>query len=553
MWYKELYPNRGFQASSEPVLHFGLGAIERLDSLRIIWPDLSYQTLTAVKTNQHLRISPKDTQPWNYASAKVKNQLFTQVNDQLGLNFEHEEDNYTDFNRQKLIPYQISDRGPAVALGDLNDDGLTDVFFGGSKRKRSQTFLQTESGFMRSDFTNLAQDSIKEDVAAHIADFNGEGIHDLLVGSGGGDYYRQMKPLTDSYFVSENSGFALSDLPESFQNASVIAPFDFDADGDLDVFIGNQAITNDFGHMPSCQFLKNNNGRFEEIPLPETDQIGMVTDAVWSDFDADGTEDLIIVGEWMAPLFLKNNGGTLEKVNPLSDNPIGLWQSLIPFDMDQDGDTDYMLGNWGLNSKFTASEKYPLRMYYADFDDNGQTETLLATAKDKNYYPLLSFDELSSQLVSLKKEYTSYKSFGGTSMEALLKKIAPASKPQVFEVSELRSGYLKNDNGRFEFVAFDDPMQIAPIMDFCIYDFDHDGSPEVLAVGNYFGVTPLHGRLDGFSGALIEPDGHIRESHTLGLDLKNVSVRHLNLIPFKEKQYLLVTLNDAKAQVYELN
>ncbi|MDO6515713.1 VCBS repeat-containing protein [Zobellia uliginosa] len=550
--YKELYTVRGFQASSEPILHFGYGKTEKIDSLRIVWPDGTYQTLTDIATNQSLVIQPENTKKFNYSNLRPQQEpLFEKVENNLGIDFQHIEDNYTDFNRQKLIPYQISDRGPATAIGDLNSDGKEDIFFGGSKYIPSQVFVQNDTAFSPWHIGTIANDSIKEDVAAVIGDFNSDGKNDLILGTGGGDFYNKMKPLLNSYYVQNDTGFNAVNLPESFQNTSILAPYDIDGDGDLDLFVGSQAISNDFGKLPESALLLNDNGSFIDQTPDDLKNIGMVTNAIWHDFDADGTKDLIVVGEWMSPSFFKNTKGQLTKIDVVQKNLNGLWQSIVPFDIDNDGDTDYLLGNWGSNTKFKASAEHPMKMYYGDFDKNRQTETITTIEKDGKYYPLEGLDGLSSQLVSLKKKFNTYKSFAGSPIESILDKEA-LKNAKILEVHELRSGFLKNENGRFSFVPFPNELQVSPLMSMLRHDFDGDGKEEVLAAGNYFGVKPYHGRFDSFGGALIKGENNVILSSRIGLDLSQRSVRHLNLLHINGENYLLITINNSNAQIYRL-
>ncbi|BFP41649.1 VCBS repeat-containing protein [Flavobacteriaceae bacterium GF1] len=547
--FKELFLSRGFQASSEPLVHFGLGEITILDSLKIIWPDKSYQTIPKVKANQTLMVSPQDTKPFGTSGPIAKsNPIFIKDTSCLGINFMHKEDNYLDFNREKLIPYRISDRGPAFAKGDLNSDGKTDLFFGGSKFFPSTFYKQLDSSFVKMELPWIQKDSITENITAAIADFNADGANDIIIGNGGGDFYNEAQPLQDRYYLSKENGFQAKDFPKIFQNTSVIAPFDYDQDGDLDVFVGGHTITAKFGEGVNSYVLTNTNGTFE---INKGFQFsGMVTDAIWDDFDQDGNTDLIIVGEWMSPRFFQNKNGTFVETNVLSNS--GLWQSIHPFDIDGDGDMDYLLGNWGLNSKFKASKKYPLRLYFSDFDGNGQTETITAFEKDGKYYTLEGLDGLASQMVSLRKKFNSYQSFAGKSIEELFdpKQLKSA---KIHEVTTLASGYLKNNEGAFEFVSFPNTMQVAPLLDFVSADFDGDGQEEVLAGGNYFGVKPYHGRFDSFPGALIQNENEIVLGNLLGLDFTQKSIRHMETITVNGQDYLLAVFNNGEAEVYKIN
>ncbi len=549
--FKELYTVRGFQASSEPLVHFGFGKLKQVDSVRIIWPDRSTQLLQNIATNQTLHLKPENTSAFDYASLKTKKKiLFTSVTDSLGLDFVHREDAYSDFDREKLIPYQVGDRGPAVAMGDLNDDGKTDLFFGGSKYVPSKIYLQSDSTFIETEYPGIRNDSINEEVTALIADFNKDGKNDLMTGTAGGDFYNKAKPLLDVLYLKEGYTFKASALPELFENTSVLAAYDYDQDGDLDVFAGTQTITASFGKLPSSYLLENNNGTFRIAQ--EFKELGMITAAVWDDFDGDGKKDLIAVGEWMAPTFLKNDGNKLKLVSKTEKDLEGLWQSIIPFDIDGDGDTDYIVGNWGENSKFKASAEVPMKMYYSDFDNNGQTETIVTTAKDGKYYPLMGLDALASQVVSFRKKYQSYRDFAGQSIEDILSE-EQLNKSKILKVTTLKTGYLRNNSNSFDFVSLPRDFQVAPVLSFCKFDFDQDGADEVVAGGNYFGVQPFHGRLDSFNGALIKTKNDIIPGEQIGLKFAGKSIRNLSVISLNGKYYLLATPNDDRLQVYELN
>ena len=548
--YKELQTTRGFQSSSEPIIHFGFKNLAAADSLVVVWPDNSYQTIRNVKTNQTLKIKAiAGRKKFNYNTLQPKTlNIFTRVENNLGLNFTHQENDFVDFTAQKLIPYKRSDRGKATAIGDLNGDGLDDVFFGNARGKEAQIYLQNKNGFSTKNYADISKDSIFEDASAVIGDFNNDKINDLFIATGNGE---NAQDLLNRLYIGNN--LTKNSLPDIRQNASVVKSFDYDTDGDLDLFIGYNSTTNRFGSMPNCYLLNNNKGVFTIVQNKTFEKIGMITDAVFSDFNADGKTDIIVVGEWMSPKFFANKNGQFSDVTPtVSPEKLnGLYQAIIPFDIDKDGDLDYVLGNWGNNSKFKASTTFPMKMYYDDFDKNEDFETIVAIEKNGKYYTTLGLDELAEQFSGmLKKKFTSYKSFAGKFLEEVFDPQILA-KATLFEVHNLKSGYLKNNKGVFTFMPFDNKLQISPIT--CFAKCTFNGNAEsIFAAGNYFGTTPFHARLDGFSGALISSNKNIFLGHQIGIDLTQKAVRQLNILNFNNKKYLVVSINNKKAEVYQL-
>lgn len=552
MQFKELYTVRGFQASSEPIIHFGFGDAQEIDSIRIVWPNNKTQKLIDVKVNQTLEISPNNPTKFISEDRKSTQRMFIEIDpSEVGLIFLHKEDAYTDFDRLKLLPYQQSDRGPATAIGDINNDGLEDIFFGGSKRIPAQFFIQTKRRFVKHFIPEILKDSIKEDIDAVIADFNLDGKSDLFIGTGGADFYGKSDALLDSYYSSGPEEFVPSEIENYYENAACVKDFDFDRDGDMDLFVGNESVSNAFGKPPKSYLLVNQNGKLVPGQKDLFETLGMVTDAVWDDYNNDGWIDLIVVGEWMEPLFLMNNKSKFERYKPLRSKLGGLWQSISAFDIDKDGDMDYLLGNWGLNSKFRASEQFPLIMYYHDFDNNGASETVIAIEKMDEYYPIDGLDGLASQIPSIRKRFTNYQSFAGRRVDEIFSH-DQLNSATLYNAHTLASGYLKNNGGQYSFVQFPLELQVAPIMAQLKFDFDSDGNEEVLVGGNYFGVQPFHGRYGSFSGSLVKSDKSFLKGNSIGLSFFNCSVRNFRILHFNSKEYLLVTINDGAAQIYEI-
>ncbi|TRX25365.1 hypothetical protein FNW25_09210 [Flavobacterium franklandianum] len=552
MQYKELQTTRGFQSSSEPIIHFGYGKASSIDSLVVIWPDKTSQTLKKVKTNQTLTIKPNaNRKAFDYRKLHpAVLPVFKKVENNLGIDFIHQENDYTDFLAQKLIPYQHSDRGPATAIGDLNGDGKEDLFFGGAKGKKAAIYIQNAAGFTKKPSAVIENDSIYEDASAVIGDFNNDKINDLFVASGGGE---NPANLDSRLYLNKNNQLSKAAFPILTQNAAVVKAFDYDNDGDLDLFIGNNSKNNIFGSTPDCYLLNNNKGVFTIVENKIFAKTGMVTDATVTDFNKDGKSDLILVGEWMKPRFYTNKNGKFQDVTEtvLPEKLNGLWQSIQSFDIDHDGDEDYLLGNWGMNSKFKASNEFPMKMYYDDFDANWSFETIVAIEKNGKYYTTMGLDELAEEFSGmLKKKFNTYGSFAGKPLEQVFDQKMLA-KAKLFEVHNLKSGYLRNDKGKYTFVPFSNKMQVGPIN--CFVKSKFDGvKEEVFAAGNYFGVTPYHSRFDGFSGALIKDEKTIYLGNQVGIDLSQKAARHLDILTFNNKKYLLVTINNKKAEVYEL-
>jgi len=553
--YQQLFTTKGFQSSSEPALFFGLDTVAKIDSLLVIWPDRTYQKLLNVKRNQTLIIKPdvkRDT--FHGFASKSTKKWFAVAEDNFGLVYDHKENEFNDFDRQKLIPYRISDRGPAVVVGDVDGNGLEDVFFGGVKFDPAQLFLQKKTGFERVENLFPKEEDGVEETDACLVDVNGDGALDLFAVSGGGEFYAKMNPLLDRLFLNDGKGNLIkqADFPKYFENGTVVRPIDFDKDGDVDLFVGSGAFSYDFGKIPDSYLLENKGGKFEIKNENAFKNLGMITDAVWTDFDGDGSEDLIVVGEWMSPVFLKNNQSNFENVSKtyLANPTNGLWQSILEFDLDGDGKSEYLLGNWGLNTKFTASEKYPLKMYYGDLDENGSKETVVAIARKDKYFPIPGLDELSAQMESLKKKFTDYHSFAGKTIEEVFGNTLP--KANLLTVNELASGYLKKINEKYQFFPFEKSLQTAPITKMLAYDFNQDGKKEVLLGGNYFGVKPYHGRFDSFAGAILSSGGKIIHATELGINFAQKQVRGLNIIKINQVDYLLVTFNNHETELYSL-
>lgn len=553
IYHKELYTMRGFQSSSEAVVHIGLGDETRIDSVVVEWSATLKQTFDQITIDQriHLEYDSSEARP-NYIhrekDKKSSPAYFNRIEENLGIDYTHRENDYVDYNRHKLIPYQLSDRSPALAVGDLNGDQLDDIYIGNAKYAPAALYVHTADGFEQSESRLLSTDSLTEDMSAFISDIDADGRRDLFVATGGGEYYGKSEPLRDRLYLHTTTpdAFAKATLPDAYSDAAVSLPYDYDRDGDEDILVGVAAYSDDFGEMPDSYFLRNTNGTFERVDHPALSGIGMVRDAVATDFDQDGLTDLIIVGEWMSPVFLRNTKEGLTDVSStlLPSALGGLWQSIYPYDIDHDGDTDYLLGNWGLNSRLHASADAPMRMYHSDFDQNGRHEAIIAIQRGGEYYTPFGLEELTTQLgTGIRKGYPTYASFAGKSIGEILGKDA-LERATLQRVHTLASGYLRNDEGVFSFVPFDDRLQVSPIRCFA------QVGEGVVCGGNYYGMSPYHGRMGGFGGAWIRSENEIVMGQKLGLDFYDKQVSKLSSFSHNGHTYLLAIINDAPAEVY---
>ena len=554
--YKQLFTTKGFQSASEPLCHFGFELNTPIDSMVIVWPNQNMQVLRDIKLDTCLIVQKEIDLPMvNYSALfnQDKKPILSKVDTNFGIDYNHKENDFIDFNRQGLIPYKISDRSRAMAISDINEDGKDDVFIGGTRGVNPSIYLQNKDGFTLKNDTVLNVDKIKEDVDVLIENLDNHDGKDILIVSGGGEFYKKSEKLLDRYYRNTGDGnfYKEESYPKYFENSSVIKSADIDQDGDLDLFVGSDAVVNNFGSIPNSYLLENTPKGFKIKENAVLQNVGMVTDAIFSDYDTDGDKDLIVIGEWMQPTFFQNDKGVFTKQDILNEKLNGLWQSISPYDFDNDGDIDYILGNWGLNSKFKASAAYPMLMYHGDIDKNGMTETILCIEKNKTYYTINTFDELAKQLPFLQKKFDSYKAFAGKSIHDIFE-AQTLDELNVLKVHELASGYLKNDKGSFIFVPFKEDLQVAPITNMLVHDFTNNGVLDVLMTGNYMGVTPYHGRFDSFMGAILSHDGAIIDGSRLGLNMGKKQVNQAKIITINEKDYIIFMISNDTVELYEI-
>ncbi|NUO01020.1 MAG: VCBS repeat-containing protein [Saprospiraceae bacterium] len=504
---QEMQTTRGFQSSVEPVLTFGLGAATLVDELTIRWPDGHVQRLYAVQTNQTLELAYKKEEG-KRLEKNTERPVFEEVTAESGLNFQHIENDFTDFDREPLIPHALSTQGPRLAEGDVNGDGLVDVFVCGPKGQAGAIFIQSgQAGNFKSlPQQALENDRLKEDTDAAFFDADSDGDLDLYVVSGGGEAVGESDELLDRLYLNDGKGnFSLSEnaLPLLYLNGSCVVPLDFNGDGALDLFVGSRAVTGSFGLSPASVLLQNDGkGTFSDRTAaiaPSLSKAGMVTDAALVNIS--GKPWLVVVGEWM-PVTAFSITERWKKVETPDSG--GWWNTVLAHDFNGDGDDELLLGNMGLNSDLRASKEEPVSLYVHDFDGNYFSDPILVYYKQNQLHSYATLDELSGSMPILRKKFTLYTNFAKSTFKELFE-AGEVAKAQRLDVQTFASAYAtSNGDGTFSLEALPAVAQVAPIFAFAALDTDGDGTDEVLATGNFYHVHPAPGRYDASWGHFLK-------------------------------------------------
>jgi hypothetical protein len=555
----EKFPVRGFLSSMETNMHIGLDKT-KVDSIFLVWPDNSYQTIPLKKDSNYLQVSyTKNLPKFDYShitshwqsSAKPMEDITAKVN----LRFQHKENMFIEFDREPLIPHMVSTEGPALAIGDINNDGLDDVFLGNAKGGKASIFLQQASGrFNKTRQPALDSDSIYEDVDACWVDLNNDGKEDLVVASGGNEYYGMDKYLTPRAYLNDGkSNFSRIEnaFDSLYMTASCVVSCDFNKDGYNDLFIGGRAVPWEYGQVPKSYLFQNDGtGKFKDVTIryaKELSMVGFVTDATWFDLDKDGDEDLIVCCEWGGIYAFINDKGKFTKKN-LTDKK-GWWNFILPIDINNDGNIDLVAGNLGLNSRLTASSKEPVRLYYTDFDGNGKNEQVLTYYLQGKEIPFANKSELEKQIPVLKKRFLYAENF---SRAASPEEIFTAQKLEKAEI--LSADYFPNSvlinkgNLNFDVHALPWEAQLTPYKDAVVVNANDDNLPDILLVGNYYENNIEMGRYDADYGTILINRGNNKFSceSLIGLQIKG-QVRHIRRIqlPHKQEAFVLARNNDS--------
>ncbi|MDC6365507.1 VCBS repeat-containing protein [Allomuricauda sp. AC10] len=545
---QENFNTRGYLSAKDNSLNFGLGKDSIIDSIQIIWPGGKFQTLRAINSNQTIKVVESDATDNFYLENSTKKDTLFSISQHI--DFTHKEQNTLDFDRNPLLPFGNSNEGPAVSIGDINNDGYDDMFISGAKRQASSLLAQNSEGkFEKSQAELFELDKINEDVDHIFFDADQDDDLDLLVVSGGNEFTKG-KALQPRLYINTNGSFAKneSQFLTIEVNASKVQAIDIDNDGDQDICISSNMVPTEFGATPK-QYIFQNDGKANFTTItnsfsPEFETVGHIKDFVWVDLDGNGYLDIVTVGHWSPITIFLNDGKQLikQKQNGL-EKTHGWWNCIDVADLDNDGDLDMLAGNWGLNTKFNASKEKPITLYRNDFDDNGSIETLVTYFHGDKETAFASKDELVKQMPFLNKKFLYYKDFAKASLEELFgkDKLKNSEKKEVYQLAT--SYFMNNGDGTFSAKNLPLIVQASSVNDIYIENIDKERINEILMVGNNFEISTQLGRLDASHGLLLENDGQGNLSFKQSLNVSGAA-RKIAKINIRGNEEFIITRNN---------
>lgn len=561
---QQMMPTRGFMSSVEPSLIFGIGKLAKVDTMIVIWENQKMEiiknptintTLTLDENNAKINVS--DFQFFVPAKAS-----FVENTAELNIPYVHKENTYFDFNRESLIPFKVSIEGPKMAVGDVNGDGLDDFYVGGAKYQAGELYLQKGNGFVLSKQPVFQEDSLMEDVDALFFDADGDKDQDLYVVSGGNEFYDQMPQQFDRLYINDGKGNlsrSTTALPQMYDNKSCVKSCDFDKDGDIDLFVGGRVVGYSYGQSPRSYLLVNDGkGNFKDLTpsiAPDLRLAGMTTDAIWTDLDKDGDQDLTVVGDWMSIKMFENNKGKFTQIDNKLGNFTGFWRGITAADFDKDGDIDLVVGNLGTNTKFRKEEGGMLKMLIKDIDDNKAKDHILAYNRGEKWYPVNGKDEMGKQIPGIiNKKYVAYKDFAGKTIDEIFTKKQLEDADEKL-VNTFESVYLENlGNKTFKLTPLPSLAQVSKIMTMFSEDVDNDGNMDVVLGGNFRGASMYQAQYDASYGLILKGNGRGGFKAIVPTDsgfLQEGDVRDIKIVNTPKGKLYFVVRNNAKMQVFK--
>ncbi len=559
------FSTRGFMSSTSDHLHFGLGSDTLVDSLYILWPGLLEQKVYKLRADQSIQLDISNAS--SVIPEEEKEEILTIFSTTTvpGLEFRHRENDWEDLNREALIPANLSAEGPALAVGDVNGDGLDDLFVGGATDQVSKLFIQLPGGsFYAVAEPVLLGDRYTEDVDAAFFDADGDGDQDLYVVRGGSEEFTGSPILADRLMINDGQGHFQHSPPGSvpllMQNGSCVRPADFDGDGDMDLFLGIRSIPGAYGLTPGQYILENEgSGRFIPVPperLGKLHKAGMVTDACWFDHDQDGDPDLVVVGEWMnVSLYINEKGSFIDKTDEAGlGETSGWWNCIRVADLDMDGDMDLVGGNHGLNSMLKASMQEPVELWINDFDNNGIPDPILCSYYNGSSYPIATLDEFKRQIIGIENKYPAYADFGGQTVTDIFGEEAIAKSLVKRAVLFESAVFINNGQGGYEKKPLPTEAQFSPVRSVLVDDFNMDGIPDLLLAGNNYATRPSLGRQDASYGWLLLGKGAFQYETIWPAKsgfLLDGDARQMHLIDIEDKPTLVTLPNNGNLKLFK--
>lgn len=506
---REVIPARGFQSSVDYVQTMGLGKAT-VDSLVITWPDRTVTVLQKPAINQlHLIEKSSILKPF-FERAKDADTLFVQIDSSFE---KHNEDNYVDFFNERNIPFMLSKQGPKAAVGDVNGDGLDDIFIGGAKGQASQLYIQSSSGFSKKGIPDFKTFAFNDITAAVFFDCDKDGDLDLFAGGGGNFTNAESGSFQNFLYVNDGKGmFTLSRgaLPPSFTNCGAVTVLDYNEDGLNDLFVGSRSVPQSYGQTPQSFLLKNKgNGNFEDVTstiAPVFQTLGMVTASALADVNGDGKQELIVTGDWMyTHIFSISKTKVKEMKSTGLENYLGWWQTMKVADVDKDGDMDLILGNMGENFYLQVNDQKPSNLYIYDFDQNGLPEKVLSRTVNNKEVPVFMRREMADQIPVLKKQNLKHSEYAKKTVQDLFGSNLSKAQKLTVNYSSASIAY-NNGKGIFELKTLPTEVQLSSVNAIDVTDVNNDGYPDLIMAGNFFDLLPQLCRLDASYGHVLIND-----------------------------------------------